>query len=583
MSASIWNPSSSIIPQADPNAQIKSEIFTATEGQTTFILTQFTYTLEMGALSVFRNGVKLTAADIVEINSSSFSLSPCTINDTVEAVGNTAIADPTAILAEVIVVRDEIEILAAQAAASAASIALPISIGSGGTGGTSLIQAKLNLELNNVNNTTDLAKPISNLTQEALNLKISKTSDTGSALGPVGTTEQRDSVPVYGAERTNSELNVKEWWNGVIWSALVSDASSFAPKNSPIFAGPVTIPQYINIMQTYGALQIAGIDVLRFGGDTSGQLAGFRNRIINGDMRIDQRYSGVTQSLSNVYTVDRFQYYASQPTKFVFGQNLNSINPPAGFAKYLGFGSASAFAITAGDYFAIGQPIEGFNTYDFGWGTASAKSAVLSFMVYSSLTGTHGGVVKNGASTRSYPFTYTIPVANIWTPIRIVIPGDTTGVWAIDSANGITIMLAMGCGATFTGAPGAWAMANYISATGCVSVVGTSGASFYITGVQFEKSSIATPFENRPIGFELAQCQRYYQTGVVHTIAPSMAFAVWHTCQVNMRAVPTVIPVLASGGSAGYTSYPTTAGWRYMWNGVGSGPTDYALSATSEL
>ena len=251
-----------------------------------------------------------------------------------------------------------------------------------------------------------------------------------------------------------------------------------------------------------------------------------KNRIINGAMVIDQRYAGVAQSLSSVYTVDRFIYAASQSTKFVFGQNLNSVTTPAGFTKYLGFGSASAYSILTGDYFAVGQPIEGFNTADLGWGTANAKTVTLSFQVYSSLTGTFGGVVKNGGSTRSYPFTYSVPVANTWTTISVTIAGDTTGTWATDNTTGIAVYWGLGVGSTYSGTAGSWASANYISATGATSVVGTSGATFYITGVQLEVGSSATGFEYRQYGQELALCQRYYQKSYNVETVPATATTV---------------------------------------------------------
>jgi hypothetical protein len=156
------------------------------------------------------------------------------------------------------------------------------------------------------------------------------------------------------------------------------------------------------------------------------------------------------------------------------------------------------------------QAIEGFNAADLAWGTASASAVTLSFRVYSSLTGTFGGVLKNGAGNRSYPFTYSVPTANTWTTISIAVAGDTTGTWATGNTTGIFVTWGLGVGSTLSGTAGAWAAADLNSATGATSVVGTSGATFYITGVQLEKGSTATPFDYRPYGTELALCQRYF-------------------------------------------------------------------------
>jgi len=242
---------------------------------------------------------------------------------------------------------------------------------------------------------------------------------------------------------------------------------------------------------------------------------GFKNRIINGAMVIDQRNAGASVMASNsvTYTVDRFNSYGSVSSKYTVQQNAGSVTPPAGFTNYLGCTSSSAYSVGASEFFAISQNIEGFNTADFGWGTANAATVTLSFRVYSSLTGTFGGVIYNAAFNRSYPFTYTISSANTWTSISITIAGDTSGTW-VGATNGVglTLSFSLGAGATVSGTAGAWTGSGYRAATGGTSVVGTSGATFYITGVQLEKGSTATSFDYRPYGTELQLCQRYFQT-----------------------------------------------------------------------
>lgn len=236
---------------------------------------------------------------------------------------------------------------------------------------------------------------------------------------------------------------------------------------------------------------------------------GFKSRVINGAMVIDQRNAGA--SVTAGYAVDRWPYDASQGSKFSIQQNAGSVTPPAGFANYLGFTVTTPVTIGTTDYFTFLQRIEGFNVADLAWGTASAATITLSFRVYSSLTGTFGGSIKNSAENRSYPFSYTISTANTWTSISITIAGDTSGTWLTTNGKGLNLFFGLGVGTTYSGTAGAWAAANYASATGAVSVVGTSGATFYITGVQLEKSSTATSFDYRDYGRELILCQRYYQ------------------------------------------------------------------------
>jgi hypothetical protein len=234
----------------------------------------------------------------------------------------------------------------------------------------------------------------------------------------------------------------------------------------------------------------------------------FRNRIINGDMRIDQRNSGASVTPTDAqYTVDRWIWQQVTAGKCTVQQSSTA---PTGFTKSLLITSTSAYTPLAGDVMTIGQRIEGFNVADLAWGTASAQTVTVSFWVRSSLTGTFGGTLRNNGANRSYPFTFTINSANTFEYKTITVAGDTSGTWTTDNTSGLQLSFAVGCGATYKGTAGAWASATYYSATGATDLVGTNGATFYITGVQLEKGSVATPFEYRPYGQELALCQRYY-------------------------------------------------------------------------
>jgi hypothetical protein len=293
-------------------------------------------------------------------------------------------------------------------------------------------------------------------------------------------------------------------------------------------------------------------------GVSSAGVYGFKNKIINGSMQIDQRNAGasVTATTSNLYTVDRFQAVASQSSKYTVQQNAASVTPPVGFTNYLGVTSSSAYSVLTGDYFSIQQTVEGLNCADLAWGTANAANVTLSFWVRSSLTGTFGGVLKNNGGTRSYPFSYTITAANTWEKETITIAGDTSGTWLTTNGAGILVNFGLGSGATFSGTAGAWAAGNFVQPTGSTSVVGTNGATFYITGVQLEKGSTATSFDYRPYGTELSLCQRYlpsWSTGGT-TASPFGIVRVASTTTANShlpypvtpRVVPTGITVPAA-------------------------------------
>jgi len=292
-----------------------------------------------------------------------------------------------------------------------------------------------------------------------------------------------------------------------------------------------------------------------------GQIGGTRNRIINGAMVIDQRNAGASIVGNNgVFPVDRWVTTSSQASKYDIGQNEGAVTPPAGFTNYLGVTSSSAYTVGASETFSIRQLIEGYNVADLGWGTANAQSVTLSFWVRSSLTGTFGGTLKASGGTRTYPFTYTISASNTWEQKAITVAGDTTGTWLTTNGIGLQIQFGLGVGATLSGTAGAWSGSNFNSATGATSVVGTSGATWYITGVQLEAGDTATPFEHRSYGQELALCQRYYQ---VVDVNGTVSFR-WAAGYGNTGNMAFLLPT-PMRSSASFTSL-TTLTSRNLYN-----------------
>ena len=273
-----------------------------------------------------------------------------------------------------------------------------------------------------------------------------------------------------------------------------------------------------------------------------------RNRLINSDMRIDQRNAGASVTPTDgQYGVDRWKCVLTQTSKYSVQQNAGSVTPPAGFTNYLGVTSLSAYSIVATDYFALRQPIEGFNAADLAFGTANAATVTLSFWVRSSLTGTFGGAISNSAFNRTYVFSYTINSSNTWEQKSITIAGDTTGTWLTNNGAGLSLDLTLASGSNFTRSAGSWSTSGF-AATGSVSVVGTNGATFFITGIQLEKGTQATSFEYRQYGQELALCQRYYWRNYGSSNGPFVDanqttggyVSVNYLFPCQMRATPTI-------------------------------------------
>jgi hypothetical protein len=292
---------------------------------------------------------------------------------------------------------------------------------------------------------------------------------------------------------------------------------------------------------------------------------GMVNRVINGACVIAQRTTGSLTNDSSValYPVDRFFIYGNVSSKFTAQQNAGSVTPPVGFTNYVGITSLSSYSVGASDANILGQGIEGFNIADLGWGTANAQPVTLSFWVRSSLTGTFGGAVQNNAQNRSYPFSYTISSANTWELKSITIVGDTTGTWVTNNGKGIQLTFGLGVGSTGSGTAGAWAASNFSSATGATSVVGTNGATFYITGVQLEKGSTATSFDYRPYGTELALCQRYYQQSTsfqwMYNIGSNDQY---RRATINFKSTMRTSPTIANITTSGAT--PSETGTQFI-------------------
>jgi len=371
------------------------------------------------------------------------------------------------------------------------------------------------------------------------------------------------------ASQTTIKLSgnqTSDWTAGRRWRLKSGSSTRYGSVVSSSFTAETTITVTVDSGSLSASHSLAALSPI----DASSNQLPFvtqsflRNRIINGDMRIDQRNAGgsITPTVSNTYTLDRWQVNLSQASKFSIQQNAGAVTPPAGFKNYAGITSLSAYAVLAGDFFSISSSIEGYNVADFGFGAAGAQSVTLSFWVRSSLTGSFGASFTNSAGNRSYPFSYTISSANTWEQKVVTIAGDTSGTWLTDNGIGLIVRFSLGCGATFSGTAGAWTASNIVQPTGSTSIVGTNAATFYVTGVQLEAGSVATPFERRQYGQELALCQRYYEVSGGYNLysGPTTSTNIYYAplrFSVTKRAAPTIaaVDIGNSGFSAGVPTF----------------------------
>jgi hypothetical protein len=302
---------------------------------------------------------------------------------------------------------------------------------------------------------------------------------------------------------------------------------------------------------------------------TADSLQGFRNRIINGNMVIDQRNAGASVTpTGSAYTLDRWRLGLASSQRMSVQRVSDA---PAGFTNSILFTVTTAGSATAGDLIYLQQNIEGFNVSDLGFGTASAKSVTASFWVKSSVTGLKSISLNNGALNRAYCTTYNIDVANTWEYKTVTMPGDTTGTWETGNGNGLELHFNFQVGSTYETTLNAWAAGRFYSASSVPDITDTSGATISFTGVQLEAGSVATPFERRPYGTELQLAMRYFQffgprigSGtndgnlVVSLITGQPARPALPLLQTPMRAAPSVTVYSrteASGFLSEFSSY----------------------------
>jgi hypothetical protein len=263
-------------------------------------------------------------------------------------------------------------------------------------------------------------------------------------------------------------------------------------------------------------------------------------------MLIDQRNNGaaVTIGAGSTYALDRWKGFGiAADGVFTLQQDSSA---PAGFNKSLKATVTTADAsIDATQTYLVFQSVEGNNIIDFDFGNAGAKTVTLSFWVRSSLTGTFGGALRNGASNRSYVFTYSISAADTWEKKSVTVTGDTTGTWLKDTGTGMNVTFSLGAGIDRSETAGAWYASNRPGATGQVQVIGTLNATWYVAGVQLELGSVSTEFSNAggTIQGELAACQRYYyRAGVgeteVYAALTNSGFVQSSTVVIGMAALP---------------------------------------------
>jgi len=349
-------------------------------------------------------------------------------------------------------------------------------------------------------------------------------------------------------------------------------------------------------------MALSKIDPNSFDVNSIGQYGGRRNLIINGAMQVAQRGTSITVSDDNwLYLMDRFQYDENGASGAVL-DITQSTDAPDGFGYSLKVDVTTAdTSLASGDGLRIQHKIEAQNLQGLAHGTSNAKSLTLSFWVKSNTTGTNVIWIYKQDSSRQTSFAYTVNSANTWEYKTISIPADTSGAIDNNTDQGMMISWYLAAGTNFNSGTldASWAsLTSANRAVGQVNNVASTSNYWAITGIQLEVGSVATPFEHRQYGEELALCQRYFEKQSFPGNTQCCVSMKWsgygymgHIPHlVEKRATPTITSsgVVRHMGSASFSGNITPT-WQYqnkfgtgIYTTATNGPTADAVLVTSE-
>ena len=300
-----------------------------------------------------------------------------------------------------------------------------------------------------------------------------------------------------------------------------------------------------------------------------------RNVVINGDYTISQRGTSFSSQTGVAYHLDRWEMYGYNMGDGVYRVD-QSTDAPAGFSNSNKVSCTTADASQdANNQMFFQQMIEGLNSSHINYFVSSPDTVTLSFWVKSNRTGSYSlglklsnnGSVQNNTATRIYNSTYSVSVANTWEKKTITIVMDTSSSTKVVT-NGFAMALIFWLGGGTNrdeSTANSWINnGNAATASDNLDILGSTSNDWYITGVQLEVGTVATPFEHRSYGQELALCQRYYYnyiSGNLKSVFAATAILANYisgviTFPVTMRAAPSA--VIASGSDY-YREYSSGA------------------------
>jgi len=300
---------------------------------------------------------------------------------------------------------------------------------------------------------------------------------------------------------------------------------------------------------------------------TSSQIGGRRNIIINGGMNVAQRNTSVTGigAADGYFTLDRWGIYQAATAGRLTMAQVADVHD--GFANAMKLTCTTADAsVAAGEFIILRQSLEGQDVQQLQYGTSDAKKLTVSFYVKGNASAKYTCELQNNDNSRTTAQTF--DVTTDWTRVILTFNPDTVDGFNDDNGISLTMLLWLHAGSTYTGGTfvsNTWAdtVTNTRVGDSVTSFLDSTNRTFFITGVQMEVGSVATPFESRSFGEELALCQRYYtqsgygEAATLRSHGPGInKLVIFHFPQ-TMRAVPTC------AGTAGASTYTIVGQGNY--------------------
>ena len=283
-----------------------------------------------------------------------------------------------------------------------------------------------------------------------------------------------------------------------------------------------------------------------------------RNVIINGAMHVNQRSShgtAVTATGDNQYlTVDRFKWRNYGGSGLASFTQVIGDYPSSEHRFSLKATCTTTNEVEDGFDSSIAYRVEGYDWQRFGWGRSNPNSATISFWAKTSVAGIYSVSMRSGDGTRSQVQETPSLSANTWTKVKLTFTGDSNTAWVGSdyATNGAGCLIEWNLGKSNsknTSTLGSWIAGNKVASDNQVRWIATSGATFFLTGVQVEVGDTATDFEHVTLAETKQRCMRYFQkAGARHCGATegTTQFRILTALEPEMRAAPTV--TVRSGG-----------------------------------